>query len=1127
MTRPSTLEELAGLDWKQFETFAREVIRRYYAPLKIDIMPTPFSKDGGRDGEGAYVLKNGGGPESLAIAYDIWLEVKKRSANVDLDDIGKNFVLASNEETVQKLVVVTNSGYAPQAKTAIRTFAARNRMSYSLVTGTELLDLARRFDTDGRSEPEPRASTTPAMEIDASFSRQPNPIDAQQVADVAFQPNEPVFLIADIRRADFGPDTVFTIELRSNTPDVTVTTYAAPLSIRLGAGDRVRMTFAILHGRSALSSENLSFTVTSRQEVTVTATWRGRARISGALLSSWIPNQRWEQLLSWKSRFQNWIKDGGIVDLGLIAYAGVGKSTVLHHLRMTWLAAGAREVYLEGDRFKRDVEMAGVLFGVAFPVDPPMLREEVADAVQRWLSDCGIESERAAHIASELCKRSFRADSLTAQQLADLCASLLRRIARSGRVALVVEDLHFCEPSAIDLLRGIRRGLQSCGDANVAFVCTTRQLAATSAHGAQTEWGQHLDEFFTTTGIAREVLPAFERDDAADVLQRTIPTLERHQADLIIEQVGCTPLALREAVAWFRTEDIVVPDKILGQLTADVDRLTTAIRSDKLRNATRSRIDALKRRFGGWLADLLDGAACVGRFFAIDVVAPAPLDWNPQQRDAIDFCEQLDVIRPIDDGLYAFDHDLIRNALVETLSQSRQVTLATALADRPAFQNRPDIRGTLLYQARRFSQAGEVLQTAAAAAMERNRFGDATKWLLMALTSIDPPTAKNVGQLAHADAAVAHVTVPARTAAPTDDARRRVLELLMKLLQCSGSTAVYATRAAASFLSEATMLARSLRDDDRYAELLIISGVRAFERDDVVTSMAAHAEADRLLERSGANPVRRADNLLRLGIGQRQQNDYPAALATMRRAHHLTRHRDADLLVRITLNIGAVYLTSSLPRVARYWHAALRMAERSAHANLLVHTLIDVGYLELLLRHDDDAARYLSRGYEMARERELDNSSLRAASNLSCLHLARGDVRRALELLQHAELLGVRNEIGRRLWRVRANLANAHEAAGAPEQAYANDSLVLNTLTDVNRLSAEGTRQALPLINMMLRARTSAIHRQLIDAKLPQEIRDKLQSIADEVLGGGSVLPSGLQGALRTIEGRPRFVITE
>ncbi|HEX6640838.1 MAG TPA: hypothetical protein VF215_06975, partial [Thermoanaerobaculia bacterium] len=326
---------------------------------------------------------------------------------------------------------------------------------------------------------------------------------------------------------------------------------------------------------------------------------------------------------------------------------------------------------------------------------------------------------------------------------------------------------------------------------------------------------------------------------------------------------------------------------------------------------------------------------------------------------------------------------------------------------------------------------------------------------------------------------------------------------------------------------EATMLARHLGDDRKLAELLNIKGVRAFERDELAESVQAHQEADALYEKLDDDIVHRAHNLLRLAITQRQQNDMDAALATIHRAHHMAGAEDLELLIALTLNAGAVYLNSDLRKVARYWHAALRTARRTGNIDRIIHAMVDVGYLELLRGNDAEASRLLSDGYALSCENELENSAMRSASNLACVHLMRGDVARALELLTSAEEVGLRLEIGRRLWRVRANLATAHEANGDLEKSYAVDTHVVAALGRGERLAHEGRRHAIPFLNVALRAETSDLHRQLLDTLAPNVKQDVLATL-ETILGGEtSGVYQGLSAALKTIEGRRRFIVTE
>jgi hypothetical protein len=1123
---PGSVAQLSELDWKSFETFATRTMRRYYARYRVEIVATKFSHDGGRDGEATYVLADDDREQSLAIVYRIWLEVKKRTGeNVTLDDIGKNLVLASNA-SIQKLVVVTNSAYAPQVQDAVEKFSSRHGLSYSLVTGEHLLRLARSSASIDSLPTE--VASTPTLDIRFSFSRQPNPVDARQTSDLHIQSGEPVFLIASIARTDRGAPSDFHIDVVPTVAGVVTLPYASSSDIRLSAEDQIRIVFVVLSPSASFSSETFHVDVHAPgREVCVTTIWDGNCRVARTLLSRWIPESRWQRLQYWASRITTWVANGGRLSFALVAYPGVGKSVMLNRLRPIWLGQSVREIYMHGGRHPRDADMASELFEAAFPIDPALLRENMVSAVEQWLIDCKMDKNRARKAASALCSDGFLPDIWGSKQLADLCASLVTRIAGRSRAVLVIEDLHFCAPSAIDLLKRVHFALNSLGVDNVAVVCTTRPYAAVSNDSVQNEWGKHLEEFLVATGIECVHLEAPTTEEAINLLARTIPTIEKHQAKIVVEQVGRTPLALREAVAWFLTERVIWRDQTFGEFVADPDRLRAFVVSDLLKDATRSRLTALRSRYPPWLSDLLDAAACVGRFFNLASVLPLGWEWDKVHNEALAFCGELDVIRPFEEGHYAFDHDLIRAAIVEMLDLSRQQRITASIADRPVFLDQPEVRGGLLYQAGSYRDAGEALRLAGLAAMARHRFGDAIKSLLLALTCIDPPAVKRTGQLLLMDVAIAHATPPQPRGPASDATRRAVLELLMALIYCTGSTAVFTSSAAASFLSEAAMLARSLLDQERLAELAMIEGTRAFERDELSASVKAHREAELLYASLPDALVLRANNLLRLAIAQRQQHRIKQAAATIQRAHRMVGATDMDLLVRLTLNAGAGYLASDLPRVARYWRAALRTATRANLVERRVHAMIDVGYLELLLGDDTAAATHLSTAYDLAREYELENSALRAASNLACLHLVRDDVPRALDLLRFAEEIGLRLEIGRRLWRVRANLATAYEATGEMERAYAIDSRFVANFVVTKKTISQGKRQALPILNIMLRANDHDLYRPLYHHIRPTVRYASSLLFRGVTSGVGTRFVPILRASLKTVRGVGRFIVTE
>jgi hypothetical protein len=373
---------------------------------------------------------------------------------------------------------------------------------------------------------------------------------------------------------------------------------------------------------------------------------------------------------------------------------------------------------------------------------------------------------------------------------------------------------------------------------------------------------------------------------------------------------------------------------------------------------------------------------------------------------------------------------------------------------------------------------------------------------------------------------VAHAQRP-RPHTLDDDVRRQVLDILMDMLACVGATAVYTNQVADRVLTEANMLAVRFQDRQRLADLRAMTGIRHFERDEIAQALTAHQDAERLYAETDGGAGPRAANLLRLAIVYRHQGLLPESQATLRQAHRMAPREDQNLLIKLMLNAGAGYLGIHPARTLRYWRAALRTATEASLVERRVHALIDVGYLELLLDHTTDAAVHLAEGYSLAERFGLENSALRGALNLACLRLIHGEVERARELLIRAEEIGVRQGIGRRLWRVRANLSTVLELNGALEQAYALDAQLARELGTLTRVGRPWARTALPILNIVLRAEISSAHRVLVEAFEP-ELRERMCQIRERILAGGrELLHPVLKHHLRDLNGQLRFLVTE
>jgi tetratricopeptide (TPR) repeat protein len=1122
---PDSVELLNELDWKAFESLATLTLQRYYAPQRVSIVQTRLSHDGGRDGEGIYTL----GEDVLALVYRIWIEVKKRShADVGLDDIGKNLVLASNEDGVFKLIVVTNRSFAPQVVREVHRFAARNRMSYALLDGTALLAIAQRVWRED-IPPSPEVSAGRSLSIDILFGRQPYSPETRHPGTIVVPQGEPVFVTATIRRDDLGPPERFTITLAAEHPALRVVPYGATTHL-LGPGDTACSVFALLDAATDLTVHALRVEVRSSEKasVSVAIASESACKITRSLLSSWLPDDRRSLIEQWADRVRQWAQgdQAQALSLAIVAYAGVGKSLVLGRLRTTWLSQGVSEVYIDGGLHSTDVEIAAGLFELAFPWNPELLGNDAQATVADWLGKCGIDDDRSRSIAAAICRRRpFQSSLCNSKELADLCVCLLAQFSSRRPVVLVVDDLHFCQPSAIELLANIHRVVERSGITRLAVVSTSRPLAASADSSLQIEWWTQVAKLFATTAAERVPLEALRLADAIVLLQATVPTLQAHHARLIVERVGCTPLALREAIAYFATTGVIRQHAVLGEWVADPDRLLAEVASDELKRATSSRLVALKARFPAWLADFLDAAACVGRYFPLRDVLPDSWPDDAESGRALDLCEQLDVIKPFAEGLYVFDHDFIRTTLLGSISNGRQQRVASWLCQRPCFKEDQRHYPSLLYQAGRFREAASAFRAAGTSAMRINRFSDAIQDLWLSLASFDPATRSAVAPQLAIDAALVHAAAP-QPQPPSEEDRRQILETILALLECLGATSVYASPLAAALISEATMLATRLGSRQVQADLLLMEGIRHFERDELEQSHAAHQRAEALYA-SLPTASGRAMNLLRLAITLRQENRLEESLATIRQAHRMQVPTDRALLVRLMLNTGAAYLGTDLRRVHRYWRAALRTATADALVELRVHSLLDVGYVSFLLADDEAAAGLLGQALALAQQAGLENSVLRGRLDFACLCLARGDLLQAHELLVKAEEIGLREGIGRRLWRVRANLATTLEALGDIRKAFVIDEQLLGQERFAARAWGSSKRSLLPLLNVALRAAVHEDYRRLL-AGLPAPIAVESERYGGLVLSGAAAaLPLLVRSHLRSVAGVPRFLVTE
>jgi DNA-binding SARP family transcriptional activator len=233
---------------------------------------------------------------------------------------------------------------------------------------------------------------------------------------------------------------------------------------------------------------------------------------------------------------------------------------------------------------------------------------------------------------------------------------LLEVVARERPLVLVLEDVHWAEPTLLDLIEHVADWTR---DAPVLLLC----LARPELLEHRPAWGGGM---VNATSILLEPLS----DPESDVLIENVleEKLEATVRDRIVDAAAGNPLFLEQMLALLAEEgttggEITIPPSIQALLAARLDRLPTGERA------------------------VLECASIAGReFWTAAVVELSP----EAERAAVDTnlhrLVRRDLLRavrqsPDGEGVYRFRHILIRDAAYESLTKPIRADLHERFAD--------------------------------------------------------------------------------------------------------------------------------------------------------------------------------------------------------------------------------------------------------------------------------------------------------------------------------------------------------------------------------------------------------------------------------------------------------------
>jgi len=1131
---------------EDFERFAVAVLKVIYGGRGVQILHTPYGHDEGRDAEGIFLLEESL-PADLQVRIKLWIEAKLRGTNIGPYAVGRHLFAAFCRD-VTKIIFVTNRDFTSNVRQSIHAFCSKANIQFGLVSGRKLLEFAE-CSTNARADQRvtyraiSRARKDPlSIEASGQVGRNLHTTAHSALTEVVAV-GAPLFLSADVTisgTGEFGE-----ISIRDDSPEsptLRIVPYGRVSKGPFRDADTVRLRYSVTaDGPGTLDISRFSISADDQRFALVRDDSRRSAiTVERPIFGSFAFPTQTDQIVTARLAVDGWVKAPKFAFVILSAAAGLGKTHLVDELRCSWLCEGIEELLLDGAEVRNEAGLVEALFNYVFPLPPEKLGEARQDTLRDWLRDAGLSIGRASDVARAIIAGQVDGNA-SPHLLADVARALISSVSRERPFALVFEDLHKASHGLIEVIREAIGMLQRSGS-QCLWLATSRPGSLEPNFDRRESW--HL-AFGALCSVAQRVIELEKpsEDDARRFLAASVRGFAAPMAGRVISQVGCEPFGLREALLYMRITGIVGSDEELDELVLRrPEDLNMRLETDEFRAATHHRLRLLRASQGPWLGRLLDVAACLGKRFDLELCSrSADVPREHATLRVLETCRREGVIRPsfTDSGAYQFDHDLVRVATLRSMAVADRMGIADRLLRDEGDHLDLRTRTLLTYLTARaaafIDQAGDYADERAV----HHRYVDAVEALMLAVLVADPApydVRECRSAAAGFDDAAAEADLP-QLEPPMPEPL--LIDLISKTLALMGRVTSGSSATEERLITHAELLARKHGEEGRQAVLVMRRGAMLLERGDVQKAYEAHQSSEAMFER--LSPEERDRR-----YGERRRNAVHMAIAcrhTNRKAESLRILTDllatagpdeyalrADCLA----DLGALDFYDNPQACRESWAAAASLCSSENNAPGEVHMLLDLADLDIAERLDSAAAQKVRRARDRATELELDNELLRAHVFSAVLALAASDHESADAHLVDALERGLSRSIGRRLWKIWANLATAAEASGDLDEAYINDerstrALPIPSMVIEQRLVLEqwpDARVAVALGNISLRARYSPRH-QLLLARQPDVLRsaaDRMASAADNAMP--SKLVARLSGYLREVCGRTRFLST-
>lgn len=423
---------------------------------------------------------------------------------------------------------------------------------------------------------------------------------------------------------------------------------------------------------------------------------------------------------------------------------------------------GARMVVLEGEagigkttllggfaRAVRDSGSAVVLYGScqdgpAAPLEPfrslleHLIEHIPADVLRAHISRCG---GQLARVAPRLADRVDVPGTVVSDDAAErhlmfeAVADVLRRVAAISSVVVLLDDLQWAEPAALDLLRHLGRALADAPVLWALSACDTDERHPAVLAPVLADFERRPSRRMLLSGLCD--------DELADLLASLVAG-DRAAVTLALsarlrEQTAGNPLYATQLVRHWAESGRLVPGAGVELAGGESDDEVPA----SLRDLLCSRVTAL----GNDVLEVLSAASVLGTEFAEDAVFGMVEIGERDAMDALDLAERARLV--VDVGPQAaamrFVHALVAGAVYSELPGRRRRRLharAAQVLEQRSGSPAADLTAQLARHCALGGQPGEALRWARLAAdhaAERLSPAEAARWYGTALERATVP----------------------------------------------------------------------------------------------------------------------------------------------------------------------------------------------------------------------------------------------------------------------------------------------------------------------------------------------------------------------------------------------------